>query len=127
MSLHHRLIRNMLPLLLVALLPDITFAGWMGFRNDTSVTLLVQETVKVNDKPLLGRVQKLIFGESVRDNSKVEHTEREFSIYDSRNPKTPLLIQKFSCPRPDENVIYALSLDAAGKLEWKAISSPVPK
>jgi|GEM_PF-7122325 len=127
MSLHHRLVRIVLPLLLLILLPGSSSAGWMGFRNDTTATLLVQETVKVNDKPLLGRVQKLIFGESVRDNSKGEHVEREFSIYDSRNPKVPLIVQKFPCPKPEENIIYALSFDAAGNLEWKAISSPVQK
>jgi hypothetical protein len=35
-------------------------AGWMGFRNDTSNTLVIQEAITEGRTPRFGRLQKLL-------------------------------------------------------------------
>src|SRR5262245_84977 len=94
--------------------PTTTFAGWLGFRNDTNLTLVVQEIVTVNNVPRAGKPQKMNNGDVIRDTQVGGGAQRQFLIFDSRNPNQPIYTGNFPCPKANENILYAIKLDAKG-------------
>jgi hypothetical protein len=96
-----------------------TDAGWMGFRNDTSLTLVVQETSSKTAKP-----QKVFANETVRDTPSAGG-QRTFTITDAAHPNKPLYTGKFGTPAANENVLYVIKSDGKGGVTIETISSPV--
>lgn len=99
--------------ILVAISADIAVAGWMGFRNDTSDAIVVQETITVNGQPKPGRPQRLTAGEAIRDNQCIGG-QRHFSIYDPKNPDQPVFTGNLACPNLNENLLYLIKSSARG-------------
>ena len=95
-------------------------AGWMGFRNDTSATLVIQETVSTG-RP--GKPQKIFANETVRDTPPAG-THRTFAIYDAGRSDKPLFSGRFPTPADNENVLYVLKSDGKGGVTIQAIKSP---
>ena len=93
-------------------------AGWMGFRNDTSMTLVVQEAGAKPAKP-----QKIFANETVRDTPPAG-AQRSFSITDAAHPDKPLYTGKFSTPAANENVLYVIKPDGKGGVTIETVSSP---
>src|SRR5262245_28791498 len=60
--------------------PDQVFAGWMGFRNDTQMTLMIQETVTSGKTTRAGKPQKVFANETVRD-SVASTGNRTYTIF----------------------------------------------
>lgn len=102
---------------------DTASAGWMGFRNDTKETLVIQETFIINGQARLGRPQRLFGGESVRD-TQCAGGQRQISIYDTKDGKQPLYTGSFPCPRANENILYCIKPDGRGGLLIEALKSP---
>lgn len=98
------------------------FAGWMGFRNDTSDTIIIQETVVVGGQPRFGRPQRLFAGEAVRD-TPLPGGQRRVSVYDPKNPNQPIFTGNFPCPGGTENVLYRIKRDARGQIAIEAVRS----
>jgi hypothetical protein len=96
-----------------------TDAGWMGFRNDTSLTLIVQEAGSRPAKP-----QKIFANETVRDTPPAG-AQRTFSIIDAAHPDKPLYTGKFNTPAANENVLYVIKPDGKGGITIETLSSPV--
>lgn len=96
-------------------------AGWMGFRNDTSMTLVVQETVSAGRG---GKPQKIFANETVRD-TPAAGAQRTFSITDAAHPGKPLYTGRFAAPAENENVLYVIKPDAKGGLSIEAVKTPV--
>jgi len=95
-------------------------AGWMGFRNDTSAPLVVQEAV-VGGRA--GKPQKVFANETVRDTPPAG-TQRTFTITDPSKPDKPLYTGRFPTPADAENVLYVIKSDGKGGLVIEAIKSP---
>jgi hypothetical protein len=89
----------------------------MGFRNDTSLTLIVQETGSKAAKP-----QKIFANETVRDMPPAG-AQRTFAITDAAHPEKPLFTGKFATPAASENVLYVIKPDAKGGLTIEAVTS----
>jgi len=98
-------------------------AGWMGFRNDTSGTLVLQE---MGNRP--GRPQKIFANETVRD-TPAAGAARKFAIYSADKPETPLFTGVFPAPADNENVLYVIKSDGKGGLVVEPMKVPavVPK
>jgi hypothetical protein len=114
---HFRRLAFVIPLLFLA---DVGGAegGWMGFRNDTSATLVVQETSTRSIKP-----QKIFVNETVRDTPPAG-AQRTFTITDPAKPDKPLYTGRFPAPADNENVLYVIKSDGKGGLTIEAIKSP---
>jgi hypothetical protein len=111
-----------LALLIVCLLgPSSAFAGWLGFRNDTKIALVVQETIVVNNVPRPGKPEKLGAGDTVRDLQACPNPQRKFTIYDAKGQQ--LYTGVFPCPAANENVLFAIKMDAKGKITIEPIKS----
>ena len=100
-----------------------SFAGWMGFRNDTKDTIVIQETMVVNGLPKVGRPQRLFAAEAVRD-AQCVGGQRKFSVFDPKNPNHPIYTGTFPCPALNENILYSLKSDGKGGITVEAIKSP---
>jgi len=96
-------------------------AGWMGFRNDTSLTLVVQETVSAGRT---GKPQKIFANETVRD-TPAAGAQRMFIITDAAHPNKPLYTGRFAAPADNENVLYVLKSDGKGGLSIETVKTPV--
>jgi hypothetical protein len=106
---------------LLALLAQPAWAapGWMGFRNDTSATLIIQETGA--GRP--GRPQKIFANETVRD-TPASGGARKFAIYAADKPDKPLYTGLFPVPGDNENVLYVIKSDGKGGLTIDATKTP---
>jgi hypothetical protein len=100
--------------------PARAAAGWMGFRNDTASTLVIQETV--GSRP--GRPQKIFSNETVRDTPKSATGLRAFAIYPSGKPDKPLYTGRFPVPETGENVLYVIKSDGKGGLRIEVLKTP---
>ncbi len=106
-------------------------AGWMGFRNDTKETIVIQETVVVNGQARPGRPQRLFAGEAVRDVGGVG--QRQLSVFELKNPNQPIFTDGFACPASNENMLYLLKSDGTGGIATESVktraqgAAPVPK
>jgi hypothetical protein len=96
-------------------------AGWMGFRNDTSMTLIVQENLSAGRT---GKPQKIFANETVRDTPSAG-AQRTFTIIDTAHPDKPLFTGRFAAPAENENVLYVLKSDGKGGVKIEAVKSPV--
>ena len=109
---------------LVALMgADSVFAGWMGFRNDTKETIVIQETVVIGGQPRTARPQRLFAGEAVRD-TPLPGGQRRISVFDPANPNQPIYAGNFPCPAATENLLYCIKRDAKGGVSIEVIKSP---
>src|SRR5262245_29660338 len=98
-------------------------AGWMGFRNDTSNTLVIQEAITDGKTPRLGRLQKLFSSETVRDTPQGAG-QRQFLIFDANKPDKPLYTGSFPTPAKNENFLYVIKSDGKGGLTIEATKTP---
>ena len=99
-------------------------AGWMGFRNDTANTLVIQESIPTGGKVRPGRLQKLFASETVRDTPQASG-QRQFQIFDSNNPDKPIYSGSFPTPDKNENILYVIKSDGKGGLTIEALKLPV--
>ena len=97
----------------------------MGFRNDTSATLVIQETLTVGTTSRPGKPQKIFINETVRDNPASSVNHRTFTISDSSQPDKPLYSGRLPCPTASENVLYILKLDGKGGLVVEVVRMPI--
>lgn len=97
----------------------------MGFRNDTSATLVIQETLPVGTSSRPGKPQKIFVNETVRDTPASSITYRTFTIFDSAQPDKPLFTGRLACPAASENVLYVLKMDGKGGLIIEPVKSPI--
>jgi len=97
-------------LFLVLADPARADAGWMGFRNDSGTTLIIQETVSVGTGSRQSKPQKIFANETVRDTPPSGGAHRVFTIYDSAHPDKPLYTGRFPAPPANENVLYVIKL-----------------
>jgi len=102
---------------------DSVFAGWMGFRNDTKDTIVIQETVLIGGQPRPARPQRLFVGEAVRD-TPPPGGQRRISVFDPNNLNQPIYAGNFACPAATENILYCIKRDAKGGVSIEAIKSP---
>jgi hypothetical protein len=110
-------------LLLWAIVP--VEAGWMGFRNDTQSTLIIQETVPEGTTGRAGKPQKIYTNETIRDTPASGGGKRTFTISDSTKPDVPLYTGAFTSPAANENVLFVIKLDGKGRLLIDVVHTPV--
>ncbi|MBO0699963.1 MAG: hypothetical protein J2P46_16315, partial [Zavarzinella sp.] len=89
----------------------------MGFRNDTGMTLVIQETVGSRQ----GRPQKIFANETVRDTPPTAGAVRTFAIYESGQSDKPLHTGLFRAPTDSENLLYVIKTDGKGGLTIEAL------
>jgi hypothetical protein len=102
---------------------EVASAGWMGFRNDTSNTLVIQEAITDGKAPRFGRLQKLFSSETVRDTPQGTG-QRQFLIFDANKPDKPLYTGNFPTPAKNENILYVIKSDGKGGLTVEAMKTP---
>jgi hypothetical protein len=112
-------------LLILLAEPVRAAAGWMGFRNDTGMTLVIQETVTVGAGTRQGKPQKIFANETIRDTPPVGGGQRMYTISESGHTDKSLYSGNFASPAANENVLYVIKLNAKGVVEIEAIKSPV--
>lgn len=100
-------------------------AGWMGFRNDTNGTIVIQEAVNTGGQTRLGKPQRLFSGEAVRD-TPAAGCQRRISVFDPTNPNQPIYSGIFACPAANENILYCIKSDGKGGIVIEALKSPAP-
>jgi hypothetical protein len=100
------------------------FAGWMGFRNDTKDTIVIQETVVIGGQPRPGRPQRLFTGEAVRD-TPPPGGQRRITVYDAATPNQPIYSGNFPCPAANENLLYCIKRDRKGGIAVDVIRTAV--
>jgi len=116
--------RYLLPSLLsIALMGELASAqaGWMGFRNDTAKTVILQETVPTGTGSRPGLSQKIFANETVRDSASRTGGQRTFTIYDSAKPDKALHTGHFPVPAENENVLFILKSDGRGGIIVEAV------
>jgi hypothetical protein len=120
---HFRFIFAVVPLLCL-----VTSAhaqnGWLGFRNDTTLTLIVQETVPAGSSSRPGKPQKIFANETVRETTH-KGGQRTFTIADATRADKPLFTGRLAGPAANENMLYVIKSDGKGGLSVEAVSSPV--
>jgi hypothetical protein len=109
-DLRHLRIAGLTTVFLLVTEPARADAGWMGFRNDTGTTLIIQETVAVGTGSRQSKPQKIFANETVRDTPPSGGAHRVFTIYDSAHPDKPLYTGRFPAPPANENVLYVIKL-----------------
>lgn len=117
-------IRTLLPSLLsILMMGELASAqaGWMGFRNDTAKTIVVQETVPTSTGSRQGLSQKIFANETVRDSSTRTGGQRSFTIYDAAKPEKAIHSGQFPVPAENENVLFILKSDGRGGIIVEAI------
>jgi len=110
-------IRTLLPCFLaIFMMGELTCAqaGWMGFRNDTAKTIIVQELVPTSSGSKPGLSQKIFANETVRDSSTRSGVKRTFTICEASKPDKAIYTGQFSVPSEDENVLFILKSDGRG-------------
>lgn len=114
--------------LLISLLCLATSAraesGWMGFRNDTTLTLVVQEVVATGSSARPGKPQKIFANETVRETPPAGG-QRTFTITDSTRPDKPLFTGRLASPAAKENILYVIKSDGKGGVVVEPVSSPI--
>ena len=103
--------------------PAGALAGWMGFRNDTTMTVLIQETVTAGPIVRQGKPQKVFANETVRDTPAAGGT-RKFTIFDAAKPDEAIYTGNFPCPAATENVLFVIKSDGKGGLTIEATKTP---
>jgi hypothetical protein len=92
--------------------PALNSTGWMGFRNQTGMTLILQETY-ANGRQ--GAAQKLFANETLRD-TPTANGQRKFTIFNAKEPDKPIYTGSFACPVNRESVLYILKSDGKNGL-----------
>ena len=115
-----RRFRHSLVLAILFALAGPADAGWLGFRNDTASTLVIQETGAAG-RP--GKPHKVFANETVRDASSAG-PQRTFAIFDPAKPDRPLYTGRFPTPADNENVLYVIKSDGKGGLLVEAVKIP---
>jgi hypothetical protein len=123
-SLPKTRIAFLLALLFAAAAPAVAGAGWMGFRNDTQSTLIIQETVPAGTTGRAGKPQKIYTNETIRDTPPSSGGQRTFTIADSTKPEKPLYTGAFTCPAANENVLFVIKFDSKGGVVIESIRTP---
>ena len=100
-------------------------AGWMGFRNDSPSTLVIQETIGVGPVARSGKPQKLFANETIRDTPPATLATRQFQIFDSTKPDKPLFSGALTCPAANENVLFVIKSDGKGGLTIETTKLPI--
>jgi hypothetical protein len=118
----HLRIASLSGLVLIVALTSNAHAGWMGFRNDTGKTLVIQETVSVGTTTRPGKPQKIFANETVRDTPLSGGGQRAFSIFEAAYPSKPLYTGTFPAPAANENVLYVIKL-SKGELVIEAVKT----
>ena len=118
----HLRIASLSGILLLVAVPSNANAGWMGFRNDTGKTLVIQETVSVGTTTRPGKPQKIFANETVRDTHVSGVGQRSFSIVDAARPDKALYTGTFPAPAANENVLYVIKLNK-GELVIEAVKT----
>ena len=118
----YSLIASLVGLFLLVAVPSDAHGGWMGFRNDTGKTLIIQETVAVGSSSRPGKPQKIFANETVRDTPLSDSGQRVFTIYDTAHPDKPLYTGKLHAPAANENVLYVIKLNK-GELAIEAVKT----
>lgn len=97
-------------LALAALGPTPAVAGWLGFRNDTRTTLIVQDVVLVHGQARRGAQRKLGAGELAVESVSGAGIKR-LLILDPRQPTRPLLRVDVSYTGADQ--IFSIQIEPA--------------
>jgi hypothetical protein len=71
-------------------------AGWITVKNDSKTTIVVQEVMTVNGKPVRGKPIKLAAGESFREFQNTPGV-KNFEIFDTGTPAMTLWNGKLDC------------------------------
>ena len=111
-------------LALAMFVPSFVFAGWMGFRNETGQTLLIQETYTTGRT---GKPQKVFANETIRDTPPAAGVIRKFTIFDASKPDRVLATGTFPSPGANENLLYIIKTDAKGVLTIEPVQNPMVK
>ncbi len=88
----------------------------MGFRNDTGLTLVIQESVNVGPVARPGKPLKIFANETVRDTPPAATNQRQFQIFDASKPDKPIYTGSFNCPPANENFLFIIKSDGKGGL-----------
>jgi hypothetical protein len=123
MLLLHNRLRYTAAVAALMVIGEVASAGWMGFRNDTSNTLVIQEAITDGKAPRFGRLQKLFSSETVRDTPQGTG-QRQFLIFDATKPDKPLYTGSFPTPAKNENILYVIKSDGKGGLTIEALKTP---
>jgi hypothetical protein len=115
----------LLGLLILLADPTRVLAGWMGFRNDTGMTLVIQETVTIGAATRQGKPQKIFANETIRDTPPVGGGQRSFTISESGKAEKVMHKGNFASPAANENVLYVIKLDAKGGIAIDTVKTPV--
>ena len=91
--------------------PAEAHGGWISWRNDTGMVLVIQETVLVNRQARTGKPQRLLPGELTRDAQLCPCLKR-VTVFDPKNPTQPLYQGQFACGT--DNVLFSIQGDARG-------------
>ena len=122
------LLRQLLPAILAILVMGefaSAQAGWMGFRNDTTKTIVVQELVPTSSGSKPGLSQKIFANETVRDSSTRSGQKRTFSVFDASKPDKAIYTGQFSVPNEDENILFILKSDGRGGIIVEVVRTTI--
>ncbi len=86
----------------------------MGFRNDTTKTIILQELVPTGSGSKPGLSQKIFANETVRDSSNRSGQKRTFTIFDASKSDKAIYTGQFSIPGENENILFILKSDGRG-------------
>lgn len=95
-------------LTVAALGPTPAWAGWLGFRNDTRATLVLQEIVLVNGQARRGAQRQLGAGELAVESVNGAGVKR-LLIFDPRQPAVPLL--RVDVPYTGADQIFSIQVE----------------
>lgn len=97
--------------------PQVSFAGILGFKNETNMTLTIQE-VKPGPLEQLAKAVKLIATETFSDTGSLG-TTRRFKIYGDKNK---LLFDGYvQSPSGKENITYSIKSDGNGGIKLEVV------
>jgi len=99
--------------------PQVSFAGILGFKNETTITLTIQE-VQPGPVIRLGKAIKMIATETFSDTSS-SGTTRRFKITDDKGKE--LFDGYVQSPGGKENITYSIKSDGKGGIKLEAVRS----
>jgi hypothetical protein len=93
---------------LLGVLPAAAEAAWLGFRNDTNGTIVVQGASIVNNLPRWGKPYRLLPGEVYWENILVQGNKL-IAVYNVNQPNRPLHQEIIQCAGSD--LFYTVEIE----------------
>jgi hypothetical protein len=119
----HKLMTVLGTVICITCCSGIAQAGWLTIKNDTNLTIVVQESVVVNGQVKRGKPTSLLPGETLREFLPAP-TVKKIEVFQGQNPNQAVWSGDLNCK--DEKQTFSVSA-TEGKVSVDKVNCPTKK